>query len=69
MPLLALHHKSMAALTQVLHQSHNARNANCHLCGKGERNGAQRRTKVNFGRAKHWSSAVGKKARLGTKQH
>jgi len=38
------------ALAQVSHQSHNTRTANCHLRGSGERNRAQRRTKVNFGR-------------------
>ena len=34
----------------VLHQSHNTCTANRHLCGSVERNGAQRRTKVNFSR-------------------
>ena len=37
-----------SALIQVLHQIHNMRTANHHLHGKGERNGTQRRTKVNF---------------------
>ena len=35
---------------QVLHRSRNARTANRHLCGCGERNGAQRRTKVSVAR-------------------
>ena len=39
-----------SALILVSHQSHNACTANCHLCGSGERNGAQRRTKVSFGK-------------------
>ena len=39
-----------AALTQVSHQSHNVRTVNCHLHSKEERNGAQRKTKVSFGR-------------------
>ena len=39
-----------SALTLVLHRSHNTRTANRHLYVKGERNGAQRRTKINFGR-------------------
>ena len=44
-PLLALHlHKSR---TKALY---NLRIASRHLCGKGERNGVQRRTKVSFGR-------------------
>ena len=38
------------ALTQVLHQSHNTHTTNHHQCGKGVTNGAQRRTKVSFGR-------------------
>ena len=33
-----------ATLNQVLHRRHNTRNSNCHLCGEGERSGAQRRT-------------------------
>jgi len=36
------------ALAQVPHRSHSACTVNCHLCGSGERNGAQRRTKVSF---------------------
>ena len=36
------------ACTGVSHQSHNAHTTNCHLCGKGERNGIQRRTKVSL---------------------
>jgi len=44
------------ALAQVLHWSHNVCTTNCHLHGSGERNGAQRRTKVSFGRIMmHWS--------------
>ena len=45
------------ALTQVLHLSFNMRTTNRHLCSSGERNGAQKRTKVSFGRpwCKHWS--------------
>ena len=39
-----------AALIQVLHWSHNAHTAIRHLCGKGERNGAQRTAKVSLGR-------------------
>jgi len=39
-----------SALTLVFHQSHNVHTANRHPCGSGERNGAQRRTKVSFGR-------------------
>ena len=38
------------ALAQVSCRSHNMHNANCHLCSSGERNGAQRRTKVNSGK-------------------
>jgi len=37
-------------LTKVSHRSHYTCTANRHLCGKGERNGIQRRTKVSFGR-------------------
>jgi len=36
------------ALTQVLHQSHKVCVTNCHPSGSGERNGAQKRTKVSF---------------------
>ena len=43
-PLLALY------LPKVSHQSRNAHATNRHLCGKGERNGVQRRAKVNFSR-------------------
>ena len=38
------------ALAQVSHRSHNAHTSNRHQCGSGERNGAQRRTKVSFGK-------------------
>jgi len=31
-------------------KSYNVCTINCHLCGSGERNGAQIRTKVSFGR-------------------
>jgi len=37
-------------LTQVSHFSHNASTANHHLSASGERNGAQKWTKVSFGR-------------------
>ena len=37
-----------SALTLVLHRSHNMHATNRHLHGSGERNGAQRRTKVSF---------------------
>ena len=37
-----------SALTLVLHRSHNMHITNRHLRGSGERNGAQRRTKVSF---------------------
>ena len=39
-----------SALTLVLHRSHYAQTANRHLHCKGEKNGAQRTTKVSFGR-------------------
>jgi len=39
-----------SALTLVSHRSHNACIANCHLSGSELRNGAQKRTKVSFGR-------------------
>ena len=39
-----------STLTLVSHRSHNAHTTNCHLRGKGERNGAQRRTKLSFDR-------------------
>ena len=42
---------AITALAQVLHRSHNARTTNRHLCGSGERNGAQRRAKVSFDKA------------------
>jgi len=62
-PLLALH----------LHQSHNARTANCHLRTKGEKDGVKkRRTKVIFGKnhdAGTGAAAVSEKAHLRTKQH
>jgi len=35
-----------ASTAQVLHRSHNTHTSNRHLCGSGEKNGAQRRTKV-----------------------
>ena len=38
------------ALAQVSHRSHNTHTANRHLRSSGERNGAQRRTKVTIGR-------------------
>ena len=38
------------ALTQASHQSHNAHITNHHLHGKREMSGAQRRSKVSFGR-------------------
>jgi len=44
-----------SALTLVSHWRHNARTANRHLCAKGERNGAQRRTKVIFGKTIMWA--------------
>jgi len=57
-----------AALAQVPHQSHSTHTANCYLHGKGERNGIQRRTGLNFSRtmmqALHGAAAIGKKARL-----
>ena len=66
--------RSAPAFTLVLHQA-----IMCipqivmHLCSKGERNGAQRETKVSFGRtmmqALHGAAVVGEKAHLGTKQH
>ena len=40
---------------------------NFHPPGSGEKNGAQRKTKVSFGRASIGAAAVGKKAHLGTK--
>ena len=53
-----------SALTLVSHQSHNACTTNGHLCDNGERNGTQRRTKVNFGRTimqeLHGAAVVGK---------
>ena len=59
-------------LNKISHQSHNARIANRHLRGKGERNKVQRRTIVIF-RYNHDAStvaaAVGEKAHLQTKQH
>jgi len=39
-----------SALTLVMHRSHNTCTANHRLRGSGERNRAQRRTKVSFGR-------------------
>jgi len=36
--------------TQVSHRSHNSYTANHHLYNSGERTGAQRRTKLSFGR-------------------
>jgi len=42
--------RSTPASTALTHQSHNAHSGNRHLCGSGERNGEQRRTKVSFGR-------------------
>ena len=39
-----------SALILVSHQSHNRRTTNRHLRDCGERNGAQRRTKISFGR-------------------
>ena len=42
--------RNVPALTQVSRQSHNVRTVNCHLHSKEERNGAQRKTKVSFGR-------------------
>ena len=36
------------ALTLALHWSHNTCTVNCHICGSGERNGAQKRTKASF---------------------
>ena len=39
-----------SALTLVWHQSHYVQTANRHLHRKGERNGAQRTTKISFGR-------------------
>ena len=41
---------SSTAFTQVSHQSHNGCTTNYSLCGKGEINGSQRRTKVSFSR-------------------
>ena len=41
-----------SALTLVSHQKHNMVTANRHLYGSGERNGAQTKTKVNFGRTR-----------------
>jgi len=60
------------ALTQVSHWSHDAHTANYYLSGSelsGERVGAQRRTKISFGRTRIGGAAVGEKARLGMKQH
>jgi len=37
-------------LAEVSHQSHYACTENCYLRGSEERNGAQRRTKVSFGK-------------------
>jgi len=42
--------RSAPALTLVLHRSHNTSAANRRLCSSGERNGAQRKTKVSFSR-------------------
>ena len=44
---------------------------NYHLCGSGERNGEQRRTKVSFGKpcASIGAAAVSEKAHLGMKRH
>ena len=39
-----------SALILASHQSHNARTTNRHVCSRGERTEAQRRTKVNFSR-------------------
>ena len=39
-----------SALTLVSYLGHNTHAANHHLCSSGERNGAQSRTKVSFGR-------------------
>jgi len=39
-----------SVLTLVSDQSHDGHITNHHLCGKGERNGAKRRTKVSFSR-------------------
>ena len=38
------------ALTLVSHRSHNVCTTNCHLHGKGARNGVQKKTNVSFGR-------------------
>ena len=60
------------ALTQVSRWNHNVHNPNCHLHSKGERDAAQRRTKVSFGRtnmqALELLQLVGEKARLWMKQ-
>jgi len=56
------------ALAQVSHQSHNARTANCHLCGKQERNGAQRRTLWQNHDASSGAAVVDEKACLRTRQ-
>ena len=49
-----------STLILVSHQSLNARTANRHLCSSRERNGAQRRTKVSFGRTmmQAWDEAT-----------
>ena len=39
-----------STLTLVLYRRHNTHTANRYLHGSGERNGAQRKTKVSFGR-------------------
>jgi len=64
------HFVRSSVLTQVLHQSHNTCITNRHLCSKGEKNGAQKRTKVkNHDTSNGAAAAVGKKARLRMKRH
>jgi len=60
-----------SAITEVTKSSMKPRSgatANRHLHSSEERNGEQRRTKVNFHDASIGAAAVGKKAHLRTKQ-
>ena len=51
---------------------YNVHTTNHHLCGNGEKNGAQRRANVSFGRntmQAFRAAAVGEKAHLRMKRH
>ena len=61
-------HPASTAFTLVSHQSHNARAANCHFRGSGERDGEQKNKVKQNHDVSVGAAVVGKKAHLGTKR-